>query len=52
MTAADVLRRRPMAAIKNHTIATGAMIVRESRISVRIFRRGATGAPAAVGKTV
>jgi hypothetical protein len=39
-TGAGVLRGRPMAAIKNHTIATVAMIVRGSRISVRIVPKG------------
>jgi hypothetical protein len=36
----DVLRGRPMAATRNHTIATGAMIVRGSRINVRIVPKG------------
>ena len=39
-TGVDVLQGRPMAATKNHTIATVAMIVRGSRISVRIVPKG------------
>ena len=39
-TGVDVLQGRPMAATKNHTIATVAMIVRGSRISVRRVPKG------------